>query len=548
MLALLNVLQLTRAQKDVMSNCYDQTADVNMFTDTMQIIITVKSLKNKLCDLPQGVLVSLFINGLGSYEPQAYVYDYDYNTSTTFVVNCTDVLCLNLKDSASGQIIIESKSDVVYIPAGSIRISQGHSEDCFYNDNTVAYVMKGGIQFKMYPTPTCSNFITWNDAGVTKLLAPFAARVYINYPDNTMTTHENLAMELTQAVFAPDTIPATALLFTVKNDNISKYFDVKGLKYFTLQLVYKPADILRIVQTNTNQYGLLDLTNVYTSAEIQVQPNGFILKTVPGPNIDAANQKIRDLSSDSYLIYVIMTMRNVSRTFEFRERVKIVQNNTYQFTGQPQPYSCSDYPNQKCAENLKTLMSYKSDEVSVYLAFYFYASTQNFAIMTNYTIGITKISDSCFNGGIADYYKETKSVNVSINLNTKSEYCVLVKDDLLTVKVTDTVSKEVKTLQMIYKAKAIQFSLSNFDLSKNPELQIDISRRNLLEESLRINQYVPKTNSLTGKMMQIVGCIWAANIGCVILYAVWTFWIKQIIMLKRPTQSQLMIKPLEDDF
>ncbi|CAL6079596.1 Conserved_hypothetical protein [Hexamita inflata] len=547
MINLIFVQMITRAQKDVMSNCYDQTADVNMFTDTMQIIITVKSLKNKLCDLPQGVLVSLFINGLGSYEPQAYVYDYDYNTSTTFVVNCTDILCLNLKDSASGQIIIESKSDVVYIPAGSIRISQGHSEDCFYNDNTVAYVMKGGIQFKMYPTPTCSNFITWNDAGVTKLLAPFAARVYINYPDNTMTTHENLAMELTQAVFAPDTTPATPLLFTVKNDNISKYFDVKGLKYFTLQLVYKPANILRIVQTNTNQYGLLDLTDVYTSAEIQVQPNGFILKTVPGPNMDAANQKIRDLDTDSYLIYVVMTTKDVSRTFEFRERIRIVHNNTYQFTGQPQPYSCSNYPNQKCAENLARFMSFNQDEVSVFLAYYMYAPAPSFAILTNYSIGITKISDSCFNGGIADYYKETKSVNVSINLNTKSAYCVLVKDDLLTVKVTDTVSKEVKTFQMIYKAKAIQFSLSNFDLSGNPELQIDISRRNLLEESLRINQYVLKTNSLTGKMMQIVGCIWAANIGCVILYAVWTFWIKQLLYYKFKPKSNISIKPLEED-
>ncbi|CAL6079544.1 Conserved_hypothetical protein [Hexamita inflata] len=536
-----SILLLTRSQKDVMSNCFDQKADINIFTDTMQIFITVHSLRNELCDLPRGVLVSLFINGLGTYEPQVYAYDFDYFTTTQFVMNCTDPLCLNLKDSASGQIIIESKSDVVYIPAGSIRISQGHSEDCFYNDDTIAYIMKGGIQFKMYPTPACSNFITWIDAGVTKLLAPISARVYINYPDNTMTTHENLAMELTQDVFTPDS--ATSLLFTVKNDNISKYFD-KGLKFVRLQLVYKQSDILRIVETNTNQYGLLDLTNVYSSAEIQIQKNGFMLKTTPGLNMNAVNTKITNLGGNSAKIFVIMSLKNVSRTFEFRERIEAVFNGTYQFSDKPQPFSCSDYSDQNCTEHLKKLMSYQLSEVSVSLAYYVYGPT--YEVLTNYSIKVNKITDSCFDGGLIDYEQGKQTASVSVYLNTKSMYCVLVKDNLLTVRITNTVTKETKDFQKIFQAKSLSFQL-NLDLEGNPDLQVDIIRSSILEESIRIESYVQKSNSLAGQMMQKVGYIWACDAGIVILYGIWMFWIKnQVVCRKR--KPKLVLQPIEEDY
>ncbi|CAL6100436.1 Conserved_hypothetical protein [Hexamita inflata] len=537
------VLLLTRSQKDVMSNCFDQKADINIFTDTMQIFITVHSLRNELCDLPRGVLVSLFINGLGSYEPQVYVYDFDYYTTTQFVMNCTDPLCLNLKDSASGQIIIESKSDVVYIPAGSIRISQGHSEDCFYNDDTIAYIMKGGIQFKMFPTPACPNFITWNDAGVTKLLAPVSARVYINYPDNTMTTHENLAMELTNDIFTPDS--ATSLLFTVKNDNISKYFD-RGLKFVRLQLVYKQSDILRIVETNTNQYGLLDLSNVYSSAEIQIQKNGFMLKTTPDTNMNAANSKITNLGGNSAKIFVIMSLKNVSRTFEFRERIEAVFNGTYQFSDNPQPFSCSDYSDQNCTEHLKKLMSYQLNEVSVSLAYYVYGPEPNYEVLTNYSIKVNKITDSCFDGGLIDYDQGKQTASVSVYLNTKSMYCVLVKDNLLTVRITNTATKETRDFQKIFQAKSLSFQL-NLDLDGNPDLQVDIIRSSILEESIRIESYVQKSNSLAGQMMQKVGYVWACDAGIVILYGIWIFWIKNQVVCRKP-KPKLILQPIEEDY
>ncbi|CAL6079608.1 Conserved_hypothetical protein [Hexamita inflata] len=541
-------LQIDRDSKDLMNNCFDQTTDINIFTDTNQLIITVQSLFNSECDLPSSVLVSVQLDSLVGYEPYSYAYDYDYNKTTQFVVNCTDLVkCANLKNSLSGQIFIESKSDRVIIPAGSVRISQGHTENCFYNDLTVAQIATDLVTFKMYPTPYCNDLISFDDSGVTKLKQPLEARVYVNYPDGTMGAFENLAITMTQVVYSPDT--NTPILLTVQQTGQSQYFSSKGLKFFTLSLFYLDNTLKRIVDTFTNQYAFVNPKDVYSSAEVQITETGFMLKTIQGPDMVSVNQDIRNSGSNSVMIYLVMTMKNVSRTFEFRTRVKVVLNSTYQFTEDPEPYSCSDYPGQQCLENLEFVMSQPQKDVSLFLVFYLYGPAPAYEVVNNYSIGVSKISDSCFKGGLADYTIANKSLNLTIYLNNKSEYCVLVKDDLLAIKVTNTKTKEVDQVVFIYGATAINTIINDIDLKNDPEIQIDIYRENILEESLRITNYVLKQNSLVPQMAGRIGIVSAVVFFIVACDAMWMFWLKKQMQIskQRKNISLKNVKALDEE-
>ncbi|CAL5986406.1 Conserved_hypothetical protein [Hexamita inflata] len=112
--------ELTRAQKVEIFNCFTNLADINLFADTKNIIITLQTTNNQACDLPHGIKVSLQIDSLGVYEPYTYVKDYDYATTTTIYLKCSNAGCSSIPSSASGIIIIESKTKVTRIPAGSL--------------------------------------------------------------------------------------------------------------------------------------------------------------------------------------------------------------------------------------------------------------------------------------------------------------------------------------------------------------------------------------------------------------------------------------------
>ncbi|CAL5987361.1 Hypothetical_protein [Hexamita inflata] len=541
-------LQIARNAKDLMNNCFDQTTDVNIFTDINQLIITVKSLYNSECDLPSSVLVSVKLDSLVDYEPYSYAYDYDYNKTTQFIVNCTDVIkCANLKNSLSGEIFIESKSDLVIIPAGSVRISQGHTENCFYNDLTVAQIATDLITFKMYPTPFCDDLISFDDSGVTKLKKPTEARVYVNYPDNTMDAFENLKITMTEVLFAPDT--NTAIYVTVNQVGLSKYFMAKGLTFFTFQMYFLDNGLSRAVNTYTNQYGFTNNKNIYKYVEIQLKEGGYILKTIANKNdMLQENAAITASGSNSYLIFMVMTMKNVSRTFEFRERVTVTMNETYQYTEEPEPFSCSDYPGQNCDESLKKLISLPQKDISMFMVYYQYLPDHS--VFANYSVDVDQITDSCFSGGLADYTQANKSLNLTIHLNKASQYCVLVKDDLLAIKVTNTKTKQQVQIAYINEATEINSLFSNIDLQGNPEIQVDIYRENILEESLRISNYVIKNNSLLAQMVARIGIVSAAVFVIYALDGVWIFIFKKQYKLYKQKKVKIIkeIHTLDEDF
>ncbi|CAL6079668.1 Conserved_hypothetical protein [Hexamita inflata] len=549
MIYLISTIQIARADKDVMNNCFDQTTDINIFTDTNQIIITIQSLFNAECDLPSSVLVSVELDSLVGYEPYAYAYNYDYSKTTEFRVNCTDVvICANLKNSLSGQIFIESKSDVVIVPAGSVRVSQGHTQNCFYNDRTVALLDFDSVTFKMYPTPYCNALISYDDNGVTKLKTPTEARIYINYPDGTMEAFESLTTDMTQIVYSPDT--NTPILFSGSQIGMSHYYGPKGLKYFTLALYYTDSTLTRIVNTYTNQYGFTDALNVYSSAEVQINDGGFMLKTIAGPDMATVNQIIINSGSDSVLIYLVMTTKNVSKTFEFRTRVRIILNNTqYLYNEDPEPYSCSDYPGQRCLENLATVMSMPQKDVSLFLAYYQYAPAPSYEIISNFSIQVTKISDSCFKGGLADYTEANQTLNLTIYLNDESKYCVLIKDDLLAIKVTNINTKQSQQIPFVYGAISINAFITQLDLNHDPQLQIDITRDNILEESLRISNYVLKKNSLVSQMGLRIGIVALVNFVIVALKGVWIFVVQKKYQQYKQKRGIIIknVKALEEE-
>ncbi|CAL6041027.1 Conserved_hypothetical protein [Hexamita inflata] len=515
-------LQIDRDSKDIMNNCFDQTTDINIFTDTNQLIITVQSLFNSECDLPSSVLVSIQLDSLVGYEPYAYAYNYNYNQTTQFIVNCTDLVkCANLKNSLSGQIFIESKSDLVIVPAGSVRISQGHTENCFYNDLTVAQIDTDLIIFKMYPTPYCTNFISVNNAGTIQLQQPLEAKVYVNYPDETMGAFENLQITMTQVLYAPDT--NTPIYVTVHQNGLSEFFVSKGLKFFTFSMYFVDNGLSRIVNTYTNQYGFINEKNIYSYVEIQLKEGGFILKTLAGPDMIIENAAIS--VTNSYSIQMIMTTKNVSRTFEFRERVRVIVNQTYQYTEDPEPFSCSDYPGQHCDENLIKLISLPEHDVSLYMVYYQYSSDNS--VFSNYSVGVNKITDSCFSGGLIDYTITNKSLNLTLYQNNASKHCVLAKDDLLAIKTTNTITKQQEQLAYINGATDINVMFQNIDLYRNPEIQVDIYRDNILEESSRIANYAIKSNSLLPQMAARIGIVSAIVFGIYIVDGLWTFVFKR---------------------
>ena len=89
---LITKMELTRNEKNTIDNCYDTTSDINIYADTMVIVLTINPTLEPQCDFPAGIFVSLQLDGIDSeYEPATYVYDYDYATTKTITINCVDV-------------------------------------------------------------------------------------------------------------------------------------------------------------------------------------------------------------------------------------------------------------------------------------------------------------------------------------------------------------------------------------------------------------------------------------------------------------------------
>ncbi|CAL5970146.1 Conserved_hypothetical protein [Hexamita inflata] len=80
--------ELTRALKIEQFNCYTSQADIQLYADTLKIVVTIQTTNNSACDIPHGIRVSLQIDSLGIYEPYTYVRDYDYSSTTQIHLKC----------------------------------------------------------------------------------------------------------------------------------------------------------------------------------------------------------------------------------------------------------------------------------------------------------------------------------------------------------------------------------------------------------------------------------------------------------------------------
>ncbi|CAL5970187.1 Conserved_hypothetical protein [Hexamita inflata] len=199
--------ELTRAQKVEIFNCFTNLADINLFADTKNIIITLQTTNNQACDLPHGIKVSLQIDSLGVYEPYTYVKDYDYATTTTIYLKCSNAGCSSIPSSASGIIIIESKTKVTRIPAGSVRVQRGAAHNCFNDNDTYSEQYQGYIILGTTPTYNCVDDIASTVNGVLTLNTVNAAKIYVTYSDDSMSIFQDVTLQRRMYLFRQLQLP-----------------------------------------------------------------------------------------------------------------------------------------------------------------------------------------------------------------------------------------------------------------------------------------------------------------------------------------------------
>ena len=145
---LIATIQLTRSEKTVVDNCFEKNADVNVFVDTQQIFVTLTPTLLSSCDFPHGVKLSLAFDNLSGFEPYGFQYDYVYDSDNVLNVSCSNaVVCANLSQVTTAQIIMESKTLVTYVASGSVRVSRGQFDDCLNQNSANIYLGIGYVLF-----------------------------------------------------------------------------------------------------------------------------------------------------------------------------------------------------------------------------------------------------------------------------------------------------------------------------------------------------------------------------------------------------------------
>ncbi|CAL5970120.1 Conserved_hypothetical protein [Hexamita inflata] len=438
--------ELDRLEKQVLINCFDQQADVNIFADSSDIYLTINAIPSD-CQMPYGVLVSVQLNSLGGYEPQVYLEDFEYGQTQLIIVKCDNPSCANLKTSSAGVIVMESKTEVTYIPAGSVQISRGRSSNCFNDNDSYVELYQGSIVAVLYPTFRCINTITTTQGQQLILNTPLKAKVYITYTDNSITIHDQLIITVEHPIFVPssefssDSVPVKVRL---AHPDISQYFEqkitngtiTKDMVTFQFQFYFTTGqEITKISQTTVNYYELLGIQDAFESIQLIFLSNGFAVKKQTSQNAAAGNAYLASLGVDSYQIEYTFVTYDVEKTNEFRFRLIAQGLSNGQFNDQSIINNCNlRFPNQGCDELMKKLQSWDLSELTPSITQFFYAGNQ---LVTNYSKFVNEFLDSCFSTGHLDNDNLTE---------------VLTRDgqlDVLTAKLTWQLMMDVVFLSII---------------------------------------------------------------------------------------------------
>ncbi|CAL5986390.1 Conserved_hypothetical protein [Hexamita inflata] len=550
--------ELTRAQKVEIFNCFTNLADINLFADTKNIIITLQTTNNQACDLPHGIKVSLQIDSLGVYEPYTYVKDYDYATTTTIYLKCSNAGCSSIPSSASGIIIIESKTKVTRIPAGSVRVQRGAAHNCFNDNDTYSEQYQGYIILGTTPTYNCVDDIASTVNGVLTLNTVNAAKIYVTYSDDSMSIFQDVSVQTDADVFVPTTTITDSSVYlrirfthpsisqnfnqSISNDQITK--DVKFIQfdlYFQVESL-QPTSMIKVMQVTSNYYNLPGFPGAYQTLDLKVVGNGFLVQRSLGPNSASYNQELVSLGATSYVVEYIFSYADNARTDEFR--VKLVARTTLpdsiSFVNTPIQRTCeARFPNQNCSFVLQKLTTVDVSTLYSFMTFYYYAGTE---LVGNFSRMISTITDSCFSTGEANYDYHLQVLEIELNMNYKSQSCQLDKNDQIVVKIllaNTSANMVIDTKTIDYVPGIQKYQVTGIVIVGHPEIRIQYIRDNQLMDVASITEYViHEDKTIFIQEIYIVLKILGVNFGVVLVYLIWIFAIYPVIVRCRPVKVQ----------
>ncbi|CAL5986420.1 Conserved_hypothetical protein [Hexamita inflata] len=563
--------ELARAAKVEQFNCYTSLADIQLYADTQKIVVTVQTTNNSACDIPHGIKVSLQIDSLGAYEPYVYVRDYDYATTTTIHLKCSNAACSSIPSSASGIIIIESKTKVTRIPAGSVRVSRGVAENCFNDNETYVELHQGAIVLGTVPTFNCINDIASIVNGVLTLNTVNAVKLYITYSDNSITVHQDLIVAVEADVVVPTasvTDTSVPLRIRLSSPTISTYFNQKidngviskDMKFFRFYLQFETdsssaTPLVKVAQVTANFYSLSGFPQAYTSYSIQVLDNGFLLSKTIGPNTATINSQIASLGIDSFVIVFVFEYADNARTDEFRNKLvgkSVAPADPLIFTAGSVQRTCEvRFPNQNCAQILYDLKHRNINELYAFVSYFHYQGTN---LVANYSIEVDTIIDSCFSSGELRYDNNTKTLSLTVTMNPNSYHCALVKNDQITIKIylANTSRNVLIDTQVIDYVPGVQHYVSVGNIIEgNPEININYFREGVILDAVSLTEYVlVANNDLLMEQVYIVLKILGVHFGIVVLYLIWHFVIYAMITKSKNAKAaqQKVKKLIAEDF
>ncbi|CAL5970136.1 Conserved_hypothetical protein [Hexamita inflata] len=530
------------------------------YADIQQIVVTIQTTNNSACDIPHGIRVSLQIDSLGIYEPYVNVRDYDYSSTTQIHLKCNNAACLSIPSSASGIIIIESKTKVTKIPAGSIRVSRGVAENCFNDSETYVELYQGSLIFGTVPTLNCADQISSLVNGVQTLNTLNTVKLYITYSDNSMTVHQDLTVEVLDDVFAPTNKvigSSTYLRIRILSDTLSTYFNQsihngvisKDMKFFRFNLQFEtdtgqPTKLIKIAQVTANYFQLPGFPTCYTSLSMQILDNGFFLQKVGGPNMATYNTQIENLGVTSYVIQYVFVYYNNAKTDEFRKKLvaRTSLPDSVLFSNGAVQRTCeARFPNQNCTQILSELKQKNVGEIYAFISYFYYAGS---TLVGNYSIVISNILDSCFSTGELSYNSKTQTLSISINMNSNSDTCQLAKNDQITIEISvanTSANVLISTQTLDYVPGVQKFTVEDEQIIGTP-IRVQYFREGTLLDAVSLTEYVVHANNdLFMQEFYIVVKVLAAHFGCVVLYLIWHFSIYPIIIKYKMTQTQKAI-------
>ncbi|CAL5970105.1 Conserved_hypothetical protein [Hexamita inflata] len=524
--------ELARLEKQVLINCFDQSADINIFADSWDIYLTVTFVPSE-CNIPHGVLVSVQLNSLGGYEPQIYLEDFNYGQTKLIIIKCDNPSCANLKASSAGRIVMESKTEVTFIPAGSVQISRGKYSNCFNDNDSYVELYHGYIVVLLFPTFRCVNTIATAQGQQLIVNTPFKAKVFITYTDNSTTIHDSLQLTVEQSVFIPEnkfTPQSVPVRIKLAQPDISQYFDqkisngviTKDMKIFQIQLYFLNTNytvpIVKTTRTYINFYLLAGIQNVYSKLSLMFQANGFILKKELNQNAIAANALLTSLGVDSYQIQYTVVMYDVEKTEELRVRLIAQGLDNNQFNDVARQSNCKlRFPNQGCEELMNKLKQMNLYDTTPYITYLFYKGDQ---IVTNYSKVFDEFVDSCFSTGLLEYNNYTQDLTIIINQNKASKFCTLKRNDALTVEISlGNNSQQLTSLTIDYVPGVQNYSISGFDLTLHPEIRIQYYRSGEFQDAVSLTDYVIQVNDgLLRQELMILLYVLSVNFGFTFMY------------------------------